>query len=102
MGYTDVRRSLLDFPYMPTNHFYLGSKSAWLPRSAFNIATYSRNRFQPWSFRWVYVFPTLCIAPFLAFVIVLVGVPLGVFLAVEKLTQCSLRDSMLWKELKHF
>jgi hypothetical protein len=72
--YTDVRRSIDVSPAKLAEDFYIGSKSAWLPWSAFDLDSYKRDPIPAWRFRWLYFLPALlllvpaaCVGSMLAF-----------------------------------
>jgi len=103
LAYTDVRRSLLDFPFWPTSDFFVGSGSAWLPKSAFADETYSREVFRPCSFRWLYVVPVTIFLPLVCIIGVFVAVPLSIFLCIDRISRGRLQKSTtsLWAEMRH-
>lgn len=97
LPYTDVRRSLHDFPYWPRPGFFVGSGSAWLPKSAFSDETYSRQPFQLAKFRWLYSIPILIFLPFALVVGLFVAIPLSIFMCIAWFC----RASNLWAEMRH-
>lgn len=99
--YTDIRRSIDTLPFKPTKDFFMGSKSAWLPWSAFDEDTYHRRRM--WRFRWLYALPiVLLLLPALA-MLALVAVPALFFLLADLIARRTCRGwrSNLWYELWH-
>mmetsp|Transcript_19958 Transcript_19958/g.40593 ORF Transcript_19958/g.40593 Transcript_19958/m.40593 type:complete len:408 (-) Transcript_19958:364-1587(-) len=101
LAYTDVRRSLLDFPYWPTSGFLVGSGSAWLPQSAFADETYSRRPFRPGCYRCLYAIPVAIFLPMALVIGAFVSIPLLFFLLVDLLTRRKLRNASLWAEMRH-
>lgn len=102
LAYTDVRKSLLDFPYWPKPGFFKGSGSAWLPKSAFADETYSVERFPLASFRWLYVVPFAIFLPMALVIGTFVMVPMGIFLCAHFcLTRGRVRNASLWAEMRH-
>merc|ERR1711974_341922 len=61
-NYTDIRHSMAKLPLRPRRDFFVGSKSAWLPWSAFDEGTYRRQGIPFFKFGWLYIAPLLVMA----------------------------------------
>jgi len=99
LAYTDVRRSLADFPYWPRPGFFIGSGSAWLPKSSFSPDTYHRRRFPRRSFWWLYGLPMIVYLPLAMLIGVFVAVPLSICLGVAWLRGGWQASADLWAEM---
>mmetsp|Transcript_76427 Transcript_76427/g.216084 ORF Transcript_76427/g.216084 Transcript_76427/m.216084 type:complete len:369 (+) Transcript_76427:98-1204(+) len=101
LRYTDIRRSLLDFPHWPTRDFFQGSGSAWLPKSAFSLDSYKRERF-PWlSFGWLYFIPAALFLPIALVLGFFVSIPMSLCLCLAYLRSGQGGVSDLWAEMRH-
>lgn len=99
LAYTDVRRSLLDFPYWPLKGFFIGSSSAWLPKSAFRDDSYHREPFSKCRFWWLYGMPLMVYVPLALVIGVFVAVLLGLCLGLAWLRGGREGLADLWAEM---
>ena len=104
LKYTDIRRSIETLPFKPTEEFFVGSKSAWLPWSAFDEDTYHKQVMAQKRFRWLYFLPrVLLLIPALAMLILVVAACL-LLMIINCIFRCTCTDterSNLWKEIRH-
>mmetsp|Transcript_125992 Transcript_125992/g.251465 ORF Transcript_125992/g.251465 Transcript_125992/m.251465 type:complete len:209 (-) Transcript_125992:176-802(-) len=99
LAYTDVRRSLLDFPYWPRPGFFIGSGSAWLPKSAFSADSYHRQPFSRLRFCWLYGVPLIIYAPLALVIGFFVSIPLCFCLGMAWLRGGHEAVAQLWAEM---